>query len=91
MAVEDRLQELSGQLARLGDELSDLAMDVLRQALDAAGDEAADAARAAKVLERRLNRARAAVERAAGLLDGAAADSLAGPGRPAGPVDWDPD
>jgi hypothetical protein len=67
MPLDDRLTEISGELGRLSEELSEVAMDVLRGALSDGG---AEAAAAAKALERRLNRARAALERAAGLLEG---------------------
>ena len=74
MAGEDRLAELSGRVSVLAEELSDAAMDVLREALQEGGAEAADRA---KRLERRLNRARAALERAARLLGDGAAGSEA--------------
>lgn len=59
-----RLAELAGELDRLGEALTDAAMDVLREA--AYGEEA-DKAEATK-REKVINRARAAVERAAHLL-----------------------
>lgn len=63
MADLDRLRERCDALA---DELADVALALLRQAVD--GDE--DAART----EKRVTRARRAVEKASGLLAGRGAD-----------------
>lgn len=55
------LEEIRGRLEAISSELGDLALDRLRAALDGAeGDPEAD--------ERRLTRARRAVEKAIGLL-----------------------
>lgn len=60
--MDDRLEELVGRLDALAEDLADLALDRLR----AAGGEADPAPAVAE--ERRLTRARRAVEKAAGLL-----------------------
>jgi hypothetical protein len=57
------LDELAGRLDRLAEELSDAALDALRQSLDAG--------EARSELERRLTRARRSVERAAAIVRGA--------------------
>jgi len=62
------VDDIRDRLAAIAEELADQAIEVLREAVDR-GETARPA------LERRLTRARAAVERAVGLLnDGAAAD-----------------
>ncbi|MGH9295188.1 MAG: hypothetical protein ACRD0B_07640 [Acidimicrobiales bacterium] len=85
--TDERAEEIAIALEHLAEELSELAMDVLRDSLDSAeGDSAegdtvggdareggpgqsfADEAEAARRDERRLNRARGAVLKAAGLL-----------------------
>lgn len=61
--MPDRVDDVRRRLEGLAEELADLALDRLRQAVD---DE--DPGRAAAD-ERRITRARRAVEKAAGLLD----------------------
>jgi hypothetical protein len=63
VVVTTSLDDLRQRLDGIAEELADLAMDRLRAALDA-GDPAAP------VEERRLTRARRAVEKAAALLAG---------------------
>jgi hypothetical protein len=64
--VRDQLDSIRGRLEAIAEELADLALDRLREAVDGADDAAAE--------ERRLTRARRAVEKAAGLLDGGRPD-----------------
>jgi hypothetical protein len=61
----DELTGIAAQLALIAEQLSDLAIDRLRAAIDPDDPEAAGAAH----LERRITRARRAVEKAASLLD----------------------
>jgi hypothetical protein len=64
--VDDELSDIAGTLTRIAEQLTDLAIDRLRAAMDSndpSGDESAR-------LERRITRARRAVEKAAALLDG---------------------
>jgi hypothetical protein len=62
-------EELSERLTGIAEEIGDLALDALRQASHSAGpDEAPDPALLAE--ERRLTRARRAVEKAAHILRG---------------------
>lgn len=56
-----RITELRDQLARIADELGDVGLDVLRQAV-------ADGARSRPAEERALAQARRAVEKAVGVL-----------------------
>jgi hypothetical protein len=65
MAPDGRLEELAAELDSVAESLTEHAMDALRSALADLGPEAS---REAKATERRLNRARAAVERAARLI-----------------------
>lgn len=65
--MAEDLDDLRDRLRGIAEELADLALDRLRHAVDDA-DDADDPARAAAE-ERRLTRARRAVEKAAGLLD----------------------
>ncbi len=65
MTGEDRLDELAAELGRLGEQLADAAMDLLRAGL-AEGTEAASA-RATRQ-ERLVNRARSSLEKAVRLL-----------------------
>jgi hypothetical protein len=58
-----RIAELRGRLEAVAEELADLALDALRQAVN-------DGAESRPELERRLTRARTAVEKAVRLLDG---------------------
>jgi hypothetical protein len=74
VSQEDRFAELTAELERVGERLGDLAMDLLRDALDVPGSEAADQAVAR---ERLVNRARASLEKAARLLGEAASDGPA--------------
>ena len=62
--AEERLSALSEQLVLIAEQLSDLAIDRLREAVELADDEAAALAR----LERRITRARRSIEKAAVLL-----------------------
>ena len=61
--MSERLEELASRLEGIGEELADLALDALREA-------AADPEERARLVaqERRLTRARRAVEKAAALL-----------------------
>ena len=59
MAIDDELAEVAGQLEGLAERLADLALDRLRAATDTE-----DPDPAAVVLERRITRARRAVEKA---------------------------
>lgn len=61
------LEEVAAELAGLAERLADLAIDRLRQAVGEDGDAASAAAE-----ERRITRARRAVEKAAHLLAGPA-------------------
>ncbi|MGQ0521741.1 MAG: hypothetical protein ACT4PX_11410 [Actinomycetota bacterium] len=61
--MPDRVDDVRQRLEGLAEELADLALDRLRQAVDEE-----DPVRAVAE-ERRITRARRAVERAAGLLD----------------------
>jgi hypothetical protein len=76
--VGERIDDLRARLEGIAEELADLALDQLRQAVDAGPDERA--ARTAE--ERRLTRARRAVEKAAAILGGAPAAPLDGPDGP---------
>ncbi|MGO8875846.1 MAG: hypothetical protein ACLQNG_08795 [Acidimicrobiales bacterium] len=96
MAADDRLAELAAELERLGEQLADAAMDVLRAGLAEGSDAAAELATRQ---ERLVNRARSSVEKAALLLSKAVAaeEAPAGralrPRRPAGAgddgADWE--
>jgi hypothetical protein len=57
----DRLEELAERLDGIAEELGDLALDALRQAVDEGAEKRPDT-------ERRLTQARRAVEKAAALL-----------------------
>lgn len=61
--MSDRVEDVRRRLEGIADELAELALDLLRQAVDEE-----DPGRAAAG-ERRITRARRAVEKAAGLLD----------------------
>jgi hypothetical protein len=63
--VSDRLDDIQSRLEAISEELADLALVQLREAVDG-GD--SDAAAGAAAEERRLTRARRAVDKAAGLL-----------------------
>lgn len=77
----DELADLADRLAAIGEELADLALDRLREAGDVVrAGETPDAALAQE--ERRITRARRAVEKAVVLLGGPAPG---GPGRDDGP------
>jgi hypothetical protein len=58
---DERLEELAARLDGVAEELADLGMDALREAIDAGAAKRPDA-------ERRLTQARRAVEKAAALL-----------------------
>jgi hypothetical protein len=59
--VAGEFQDIRGRLLAIADELGDLAMQRLRESIDAGGSEL-------PVDERRLSRARRAVEKAAAIL-----------------------
>ena len=63
----DDLAEVAAELERLAERLADLALDRLRAALDRH-----DPDPGAAEIERRITRARTAVHKAVGLLEGAA-------------------
>ncbi len=63
MATHDELSELVGELDRLAERLADLALDRLRSAMDPD-----DPDPAAMAEERRITRARRAVEKASAIL-----------------------
>ena len=65
MTTEDSLVDLGARLSGLAEELADLALDRLRTAADPDDPDAL----AAAVQERRITRARRAVEKAAALLE----------------------
>ncbi len=69
MAARERLDELAGELDRLAEALTDVAMEVLREAVQ---DEGETDRLAATKKEKVINRARAAVEKAARLARQAA-------------------
>lgn len=58
----DRIDDIRGRLEGIGEELAELAIDVLRQAID-------DGAEKRPAEEKQLTQARRAVEKAARLLD----------------------
>jgi hypothetical protein len=60
--VAGELQDIRRRLEAIAEELADLALERLRQSIDAGGDEL-------PLDERRMTRARRAVERAAAILD----------------------
>lgn len=66
--MAENLDDLRDRLRGIAEELADLALDRLRCAVDADTDDPRDPGRAAAE-ERRLTRARRAVEKAADLLD----------------------
>jgi hypothetical protein len=70
--AKEALGEIAGDLELIAERLAEAAMEVLRDAVEHAMDDDgfddAGVAEAAKRLERRINRARAAVERAVHLL-----------------------
>ena len=66
MSTADDLADLAGQLSVIAESLADVALDRLRAATDPDDPDQA----AAEALERRVTRARRAVERAVGILDG---------------------
>ncbi|HEV8064535.1 MAG TPA: hypothetical protein VGP46_06875 [Acidimicrobiales bacterium] len=75
MSAAERFEELSSELDSLADRLGDLAMDILREGLAGASEQAAVAA---TKREKMVNRARSAVVRAAALLERAADESPEG-------------
>lgn len=64
--MAEEMGELRVRLEQIAEELADLAIEALRESLDPAGGEPGRAGYAAR--ERRITRARRAVERAAGIL-----------------------
>jgi hypothetical protein len=67
---EERLEELARAADRLGEQLVDAAMDLLRAALDEPGEDATAATKRDKL----IGRARASLEKASRLLRQAAGD-----------------
>jgi hypothetical protein len=67
VSATDDLADLAGQLSVIAESLADIALDRLRAATDPDDPDP----EAAEALERRVTRARRAVERAAGILEGA--------------------
>ena len=63
----DELEQIAAELATIGERLADVAMSVLREAISAGESRRPD-------LERRVTRARNAVERAVSILAGAGED-----------------
>ena len=78
-STDDALAELAGRLEGLAEELTDMAIDALRRATS--GDPDSAEAGEAIALERRIVRARRAVEKAASVL---APSGVGGGGRGAG-------
>ncbi len=74
MARADQLEEMGGRLRSLAEELADMALDQLRRATS--GDPDSAEAGEAEAAERRLTRARRAVEKAAAILDPGGAGGL---------------
>jgi hypothetical protein len=66
VSATDDLADLAGQLSVIAESLADIALDRLRAATDPDDPDP----KAAEALERRVTRARRAVERAAGILEG---------------------
>ena len=67
MSAADDLADLAGQLSVIAESLADIALDRLRAATDPDDPDP----QGAEALERRVTRARRAVERAVGILEGA--------------------
>ena len=67
--MAEDVDDLRDRLRGIAEELADLALDRLRHAVDDTDDADADEPGRAAAEERRLTRARRAVEKAAGLLD----------------------
>jgi hypothetical protein len=65
-STDDALAELVGRLEGMAEELTDMAMDALRRATS--GDPDSAEAGQAISLEKRINRARRALEKAASIL-----------------------
>jgi hypothetical protein len=87
VAGGDQLEEVAASLDGLAERLSDVAMDVLRDAL---ADPTAAGVEAAKRTERVINRARSAVEKAARLTRQAAGAGGVGYGGGAAGFDDEP-
>jgi len=66
VSTDDELAELAEQLSAIAEALADVALDRLRAAADPDDPDAASA----EATERRVTRARRAVERAVGILSG---------------------
>jgi hypothetical protein len=84
-ATDDALVDLAGRLEDMAEELTDMAIDALRRATS--GDPDSTEAGEALALERRIMRARRAVEKAASVLapSGVGGGSGAGSGFDDGP------
>jgi hypothetical protein len=65
-ATDDAMEEMAGRLDGMAEELTDMAMDALRRATS--GDPDSLEAGEALALEKRLNRVRRSVEKAASVL-----------------------
>jgi hypothetical protein len=65
-ATDDAMEEMAQRLDGMGEELTDMAMDALRRATS--GDPDSLEAGEALALEKRLNRVRRSVEKAASVL-----------------------
>jgi hypothetical protein len=65
-----RIEEAADKLRAMSEELADIAMDLLRNAVDAEDHERVEAAN----LERRVTRARRSVEKAVNLLETQSSD-----------------
>jgi hypothetical protein len=65
VSAADDLADLAGELSVIAESLADIALDRLRAATDPDDPDP----KAAEALERRVTRARRAVERAIGILD----------------------
>ena len=76
--MDDQLRDIRDRLEALAEALAELAMDRLRASIDAAGTDGPDpASRGLLAEERRLSRARRAVERAAAILGDPSGDAEA--------------
>ena len=62
--MEEKLEEIKGRLENISEELADIAMEALREALDA------QEATHRPEIEKRLTRARRAVDKATAIISG---------------------
>jgi predicted PP-loop superfamily ATPase len=62
--VEDKLEDIRSRLEHISEELGDIGMEALREALDA------EVATTRPEIEKRLSRARRAVDKAAAIISG---------------------